>query len=225
VAGKLSVVVAAISAERLSMYNPPQFKATDLSSLDWLVAHDAFGTLISQVDSAPFASHLPVLYERTESQVVVAGHWARPNPQWHDIEKQRVLFIFQGPHAYISPRWYVDPQKQVPTWNYAVAHVYGTIRLIHDGAELEKIVVSLSEQYESGAAAPWRLADSDPANRGRLKGIVGFELRADAVQVKLKLNQNHPAANVMGAIEGLRSTGSVDAAAVAALMQTALERR
>ena len=72
---------------------------------------------------------------------------------------------------------------------------------------------------------PWRLADSDPANRERLKGIVGFELRADAVQVKLKLNQNHAAANVTGAIEGLRRTGSVDAAAVAALMQTVLERR
>jgi transcriptional regulator len=207
------------------MYNPPQFNVTDLSWLDWLAANDAFGTLISQVDGAPFVSHLPVLYRRTDAEVVLTGHWARPNPQWHDIEKQRVAFIFQGPHAYISPRWYVDPQKQVPTWNYAVAHVYGTIRLIHDGAELERIVVSLSEQYESGAAAPWRLADSDPANRERLKGIVGFELRADAVQVKLKLNQNHPAANVRGAIEGLRSTGSVDAAAVAALMQTALERR
>jgi transcriptional regulator len=206
------------------MYIPSQFKA-DLSWLDWLAAHDAFGTLISQVDGAPFASHLPVLYRRTDAEVVLTGHWARPNPQWRGIEKQRVLFIFQGPHAYISPRWYVEPEKQVPTWNYAVAHVYGTIRPIHDGVELEKIVVSLSEVYESGAASPWRLADSDPANREQLKGIVGFELRADDVQVKLKLNQNHPAANVTGAIAGLRSTESADAAAVAALMQMALDRR
>lgn len=207
------------------MYSPPQFKSTDLSWLDWLAAHDAFGTLISQVDGAPFASHLPVLYHRSDAQVVLTGHWARPNPQWRGIETQRVMFIFQGPHAYISPRWYADPHKQVPTWNYAVAHVYGTIRLIHAAAELERIVVSLTQRYEAGAAEPWRLADSDPSNRERLKGIVGFELRADDVQLKLKLNQNHPAANVTGAIEGLRSTGSGDAAAVAALMQTALERR
>jgi len=187
--------------------------------LDWLATHYPFGTLISQLEGAPFASHLPVLYHRAAQQVVLTGHWARPNPQWREIENQRVLFIFQGPHAYISPRWYADSAKQVPTWNYAAAHVYGTLRTIHDAGELERIVVSLSEQFESGAAAPWRFADSDPANRARLKGIVGFELRSDTVQVKLKLNQNHPAANVSGAIAGLRNTGSPEAAAVAALME------
>jgi transcriptional regulator len=135
------------------------------------------------------------------------------------------MFIFHGPHAYISPRWYADTAKQVPTWNYVAAHVYGAIRLIQEGDELENIVTSLAQKFESGAPTPWTLADSDPANRSRLRGIVGFELRSDSVQVKLKLNQNHPAANVTGAISGLRSTGSPEAAAVAALMQKELDRR
>ncbi len=207
------------------MYNPPHFTSTDLTWLDWLADHHAFGTLISQVEGAPFATHLPVLSHRTDTQVVLTGHWARPNPQWRDIETQRVLFIFQGPHAYISPRWYTDTAKQVPTWNYAAAHVYGTIRTIHEPDELEKIVTSLSQQFESSAPNPWTLADSDPANRARLRGIVGFELRSDSVQIKLKLNQNHPAANVAGAIAGLRETGSEEAAAVAALMQRELDLR
>jgi transcriptional regulator len=207
------------------MYNPPQFTSTDLNWLDWLAEHHPFGTLVSQVDGAPFSSHLPVLYQRTEGQATLTGHWARPNPQWRDIESQRVLFMFQGPHAYISPRWYADTLKQVPTWNYVAAHVYGTIRLIHDGPELEQVVVRLSEKFESGAATPWRLADSDPANRARLKGIVGFELRSDAMQVKLKLNQNHPTANVAGVIAGLRATGSHEDAAVATLMQQELDKR
>jgi predicted FMN-binding regulatory protein PaiB len=43
--------------------------------------------------------------------------------------------------------------------------------------------------------------------------------------VKLKLNQNHPAANVTGVITGLRNTGSEEAAAVAALMQKELDKR
>jgi transcriptional regulator len=63
------------------MYNPPHFASADLTSLDWLAEHHAFGTLISQVDGAPFASHLPVLYSRTDNQVLLTGHWARPNPQ------------------------------------------------------------------------------------------------------------------------------------------------
>jgi transcriptional regulator len=209
------------------MYNPPHFTTTDLTWLDWLAEHHAFGTLVSQVDGAPFASHLPVLYRRTDNQVVLTGHWARPNAQWREIEGQRVLFIYEGPHAYISPRWYTDSQKQVPTWNYVAAHVYGTIRRIEEGDALERIVVSLSERFESGAATPWRFADTDPANRARLKGIVGFELRSDNLQIKikLKLNQNHVPANVAGVITGRRATGSEEAAAVADLMQKELERR
>jgi transcriptional regulator len=207
------------------MYNPPHFTSTDPTWLDWLAEHHPFGTLVSQVEDAPFASHLPVLYKRTDGEVILTGHWARPNPQWHALENQRVLFLFQGPHAYISPRWYTDTPKQVPTWNYVAAHVYGTIRLIQEGPELERIVVSLADKFESGATTPWSLADSDPANRTRLRGIVGFELRSTSVQVKLKLNQNHPAANVAGVIAGLRDTGSAEAAAVAALMQKELDKR
>jgi transcriptional regulator len=207
------------------MYNPPHFTSTDLTWLDWLAEHHPFGTLVSQADGAPLASHLPVLYQRKDGQAILTGHWARPNPQWREIETQRVLFMYQGPHSYISPRWYTDTPKQVPTWNYVAAHVYGTIRLINDGPELEDIVVRLAEKFESGADTPWRFADSDPANRARLKGIVGFELRSVSVQVKLKLNQNHPAANVTGVITGLRDTGSEEAAAVAALMQKELDKR
>ena len=207
------------------MYNPPHFTSTDPTWLDWLAEHHPFGTLISQVEDAPFASHLPVLYKRTDGEVTLTGHWARPNPQWREIETQRALFLFQGPHAYISPRWYADTPKQVPTWNYVAAHVYGTIRLIQEGPELEHIVVSLAAKFESGATTPWSLADSDPANRARLRGIVGFELRSTSVQVKLKLNQNHPVANVAGVIAGLRDTGSEEAAAVAALMQQELDKR
>jgi transcriptional regulator len=39
------------------------------------------------------------------------------------------------------------------------------------------------------------------------------------------LNQNHPPANVEGVIAALRSQGGDDAAALAALMQQALEKR
>ncbi|MGH8291050.1 MAG: FMN-binding negative transcriptional regulator [Steroidobacteraceae bacterium] len=210
------------------MYLPDAFRSSDLADLDRLAAHNAFGTLISQVDGAPFASHLPVLYRRAEARVTLTGHWARANPQWRGIEGQRVLFILHGPHAYISPRWYVEPQKNVPTWNYAVAHVYGRLRVIHETQELERIVTALATQYEAGAQEPWRFEDTGGARRARLKAIVGFELCADDVQVKMKLGQNHPDGNIRGAIEGLRaegSAGSAEATVVASWMQERLERR
>jgi transcriptional regulator len=207
------------------MYLPEAFKAGDLRLLDRLVAYNAFGTLFSQVDGAPFVSHLPVLYRRAEGQVRLTGHWARANPQWRQIEGQRALFILHGPHAYISPRWYVEPQQNVPTWNYVVAHVYGRVRVTHDLAELERVVTSLVAQYESGAPQPWRLEETGEVGRARLRAIVGFELSADEVQVKVKLGQNHPAANVRGAIAGLRAAGSAESLETAAWMEDALEGR
>ena len=201
------------------MYLPQAFRSTDLADLDRMAAHDAFGTLISMRDEAPYASHLPVLSRRAGEHVRVTGHWARANPQWREIEHQRVLFIFHGPHAYITPRWYTEPEQNVPTWNYATAHLCGRIRVIHELPELERIVTALAAKYESGAARPWRLEDTGAAGRERLKAIVGFELTPDEIEVKLKLNQNHSPENVRGAIAGLNSRGDAQSAAVAALMQ------
>jgi len=206
------------------MYIPPAFHETDLARLDWLARHDAFGTLISVVDGAPLATHLPLLYRREGERVILTGHWARPNPQWRTIEAQRVLCILHGPHAYISPRWYTEPQNNVPTWNYAAAHLYGRVRLMHAPAALAKIVAALAAFYEAEAAAPWRMSDNE-ANEQRLRGIVGFELTVDEVQLKFKLNQNHAAPNIAGAIAGLQSAGTDDARAVATLMQQGLNDR
>jgi transcriptional regulator len=207
------------------MYIPEAFNAHDLRALDRLAGYNAFGTLVSQMEGTPFASHLPVLYRRVREQVTLTGHWARANPQWRGIEGQRVLFMFHGPHAYISPRWYVEPQKNVPTWNYAVAHLYGRVRVIQDTAELESIVTALAAQYEAGADNPWRFGDTGEAGKVRLKAIVGFDLSADEIQVKLKLSQNHVAGNVRGAVEGLRAAGSAESIEVADWMEQAFGER
>lgn len=207
------------------MYIPQAFSSRDPEALDRLVFYNAFGTLVSQYGGTPFASHLPVLYRRAEGRVTVTGHWARANPQWREIEGQRVLLILHGPHAYISPRWYLEPDKNVPTWNYAVAHIYGRVRVTRDIAELERIVTSLAAQYEAGAPEPWRFEDTGEAGRARLKAIVGFELAAEELEVKMKLGQNQVEGNMLGAIDGLRAVGSADSLAVAQWMEEALQQK
>jgi len=207
------------------MYVPQVFASHHPDVLDRLVDYNAFGILVSQHEGAPCASHLPVLYRRAEGRVILTGHWARANPQWRDIGGQRVLFILHGPHAYISPRWYLEPEKNVPTWNYAAAHVYGRVRIIHEVDELERIVTALAQRYEAGAQKPWRFEDTGPSGRARLEAIVGFELAADEVEVKLKLNQNHVEGNVRGAMDGLRAAGSEGARTVADWMEEALAQR
>lgn len=113
----------------------------------------------------------------------------------------------------------------MPTWNYITAHVYGKVRITREDPELQRIVVALAEKFEAGAATPWTLAASGPDTATRVRGVVGFELHADSVQIKPKLSQNQPVVNVEGTIAGLRGTASEESAAVAALMQKELERR
>ncbi len=207
------------------MFLPRKFAIDDLAALDALVARDAFVTLISQVDGSPFATHLPVLYERHGAQVRFIGHWARANAQWRDIERQDVLLIVHGPHAYVSPTWYADPTATVPTWNYATAHVTGRIHLIQERQALSELVARLAEKYESAIGSNWRFPETAPGTTHELAGIIGFELVAEHIQIKHKLNQHHADASVEGAVAGLRSTGRQLDDEVAEMMQDALRRR
>ncbi len=207
------------------MYLPAHFdRSADAHALDALIERDPFVTLVSAHEGAPLATHLPVLAHRGADGLRLLGHWARSNPQWTSIEGQSVLAIVHGPHAYVSPRWYPDSRRAVPTWNYAAAHLYGRIRLIAGEAELSALVDTLARHFETGAA-PWRFEDTEPSTRGMLAGIVGFEMAVARIEVKYKLSQNHSAERIAGAIVGLREEGGANGAEVADLMAAALAER
>ncbi len=188
------------------MYIPKSFASSDLAVLERLLERDAFVTLVSAIDGVPYVSHLPVLLERDRDSIALRGHWARPNPQWENIVGQKVLAIVHGPHAYVSPTWYVDPSERVPTWNYATAHLVGTIGLTEDKDELRTIVRDLARVYEGDTEGAWTYEQAHAYAERILGGIVGFRLAVERVEIKLKMNQNHPAANVAGVIAGLEAT-------------------
>jgi transcriptional regulator len=208
------------------MYTPRAFAEDDLAGLDWLLARDPFATLVTRGDDGlPLAAHLPVLYARDGDTVVLEGHWARPNPQAGHAGP--ALLIVHGPHHYISADWYPDKaaMARVPTWNYAAAHLHGTLQPLHDEAALASIVARLGERFEPAVGGRWRYDHDDTRERGQLRGIVGFRLVAERIELKFKLNQNHPPANVEGVVAGLRGLPGEAAAEVAALMADRLTRR
>ena len=109
------------------MYIPKAFQVSDSRVLAEFIASNSFATLISSVQGSLFATHLPLILDQSRSsQGVLLGHVARANRHWQAFDgQQEALAIFHGPHAYISPSWYASSSPAVPTWNYAVAHVYG----------------------------------------------------------------------------------------------------
>lgn len=204
------------------MYSPRAYLETDLAQLDALVAADPFATLVTMRDGAPVASHLPILYARDGDAVVFRGHWARANPQWRDGGD--ALLMLHGPHAYVSPSWYPDKEDEarVPTWNYAVAHVSGTLEILDDTASLAAIVSDLSDRHETANGSDWRFEPDRADHAVQLKGIVGFRMQPRHIALKFKLNQNHPDANRLAVAAALRAQDGDDARAVARLMD---ERR
>lgn len=207
------------------MYTPRHFIETDLTALDALFERDAFITLVTMVDGAPFASHLPVLYRRDGDHIHIEGHWSRANPQWIDIGGQNAMMIVHGPHAHVSPTWYAHPDQQVPTWNYATAHLYGGIEVLEAAIDTLAIVAALAERYEPQIDSDWRFPESAPTEVDALRGIVGFRFEPKRVELKFKLNQNHPEQNVRGVIRGLMARGDENAVAIADLMQHRLDQR
>ena len=172
------------------MYVPPHFRLDDPEALAAFMERNAFATLVTLHDGAPFATHLPVLVERRDDGLTLAAHMARANPQWRDFGDQDVLVIFAGPHAYVSPSWYRDP-KSVPTWNYATAHVYGRARVVDDRDAVYDLLRRLTDREERERPAPWRTESlSADYITAMMQGIVAFTIVPARVEGKYKLSQN-----------------------------------
>jgi len=124
--------------------------------------------------------------------------------------------VFQGPHAYISPSWYLAPN--VPTWNYAVAHVRGIPRLIEDPAELDALVERLTQYHESQMPSPYQSGLANEQRERLLDMIVGFEIEITELQGKFKISQNRSPEEQQSVIAGLNQSNNPLAAAVAELM-------
>ncbi len=203
------------------MYTPPYFAESDLAELDRLAAAYPFATLVTVEGGSPYISHLPVLYSRQTGVLELRGHWSRANPQWRHTGE--ATLILHGPDAYVSPSWYPDKDSaaRVPTWNYAVAHLSGPLEISDAEAFLAGIVSDLSERFEASVGSDWRFEFERDELRRQLRGIVGFKMMPKRIEVKFKLNQNHPPANIESVASAL-ANGGEDQRAIAALMRAKL---
>lgn len=196
------------------VYVPPHFAEPRKEVLADFIRDHNFGILVTTGDAGVTASHIPFLYDAEDGvHGTLWAHLARGNQQLKDLGAGReTLAIFEGPHGYITPRWYAT-HPAVPTWNYSIVHAYGTAEPIEDVAELERLVARLADHHEAGAAAPWRLADQPEKYRqGMLRGISGFAIRVTRLEGKFKLSQNRDATDRARVIAGLRAEGSTELA-------------
>lgn len=204
----------------MTIYTPAHFAMADRAAVARLMHDYPFATVVTPATPEPHVSHLPLLLVAgCEPHGTLIGHMARANPQWEHAADVESTAIFQGPHAYVSPSWYAEPAKAVPTWNYAAVHAHGVLEIIRDPIETRGILDALVQRFEAGRDAPWQFTMPERQRDALVGAIVAFRMRIRRLTAKFKLSQNRPAVDQVRVAAALDGEGYAEAAAVAAWMR------
>lgn len=209
------------------MYIEKRYEETRVEVLHGLIRAYPLATLVTQAADGLNANHIPMHISDSPAPFgTLRGHVARANPILADMTGEaEVLAIFHGPNTYISPSWYAtkaETGKVAPTWNYAVVHAYGHLRLVEDPAWIRAQLDALSAHNEAGFAQPWMVSDApEDFVQGLIGAIVGFEMVITRLVGKWKVSQNQPPRNQASVVEGLHASGHPFAPDMAALVEKA----
>jgi transcriptional regulator len=198
------------------MYVPKLYHQPFDEHAKQFVRANAFGLLVSQVNGRITGTHIPL--ELNADSSALEGHASRGNPQWKNFANgEEVLAVFTGPHSYVSSSWY--DHENVPTWNYIAIHIYGTIRII-EGEELLRSLTSIVDKYEHGRPGRVSVETMSPEFvESHVKGLVGFSIKINEVQVAHKLSQNRDDKNHQAIIDQLQKESNHDSLRIAEAMK------
>ena len=195
------------------MYVPPHFSEPLPEVLFDVIEKNPFGVLVTNGKSGLDANHIPFLLNRTDGpQGVLHCHVARANSVWQDIATgEEVLAVFRAAESYVSPNWYPSKHefhKQVPTWNYIVAHAHGRVTIRDDERYIRGVVARLTRIHETSEPQPWKMSDSSRDFIDMMvKAVVGIEIEITRLVGKAKLSQNKEARDIRNAGEKLVAKG------------------
>jgi transcriptional regulator len=159
-----------------------------------LMREHPFASLISNDDQGfPFVTHIPLHLVEEGENYKLLGHVAKPNPHWKYLAaRPQALVTFMGPQAYMSPKVYPDLAR-VPTWNYLAVHCKVTAQLVEASQAKDRILKTLIGDHEPPYKQQWIDLGQEYQHK-MLAGIVAFELKIEALECKIKLNQHRPEA-------------------------------
>lgn len=190
-----------------------------------LIRVQPLATVVTLSSSGLNANHIPLYLSKLPAPLgALRGHVARANPMLSDvISNIESLAVFHGPNAYISPSWYATKKetgKVVPTWNYAVVHAYGILRVVDNPAWLRAHLEDLTAHNEASFAEPWAVSDAPHEYiENIMASIVGIEMVITELSGKWKVSQNQPSKNQFGVVAELKASSLPDAPEMAALVE------
>lgn len=144
------------------------------------------GMLVSTKDGVPYITHIPIIYNEKKGKLV--AHIDKYNPQLETlIDGAEVTVVFKGPDTYISPGIYTT--KQLPTWNYIIVHITGTITLINDPEATKDTIIAMTEFLEH-PDHKFILEKDNPRMKRSINYIRAFDITITNWEGKFKLSQD-----------------------------------
>lgn len=190
------------------MHSQPLFVENRPSELQRLMRAHPLATLVIVGPQGAQAQLLPLQFVPGAPHGRLLGHIARGHPFHTEAPGgSEALVIFQGPNAYISPRWYVNGQKSgrnAPSWNYTAVQARGPLRWIDDRDWLLTHLGALTAEQEAEREAPWSLHETaaDVLDNAARR-LIGFEIEIAEIAGKRFLSQQRTEADRRSVIEHL----------------------
>ena len=127
------------------MYPPPYHQSDDIQKMIAVIKQYPLGMLLTVHNGKPLTTHIPIIYHEESGKLV--AHIDKQNPQVETLtDGAEVTVVFRGPDTYISPSVYTT--KQLPTWNYMIVHITGTIHLINEAEAAKETMISMTHFLE-----------------------------------------------------------------------------
>jgi transcriptional regulator len=199
------------------MYTPGKFKNDDKKELLAFMQSNPFGCIVTVQNHVPVATHIPFEVMEEDGFITVYGHISAANPQASHLHQQNALFIFSGPHAYVSAAWY--NHVNVSTWNYCAVHASGVLELI-EGTELEAHLRRMMAHYDAGRSTGNMEHMSYAEFSKQMKGVAGFKMKDPQLQGSWKLSQNRNDEDYTRVVKELLASGNVSDEEIATLMMS-----
>ena len=198
------------------MLENPLYATEDERLVRELITENPWATVVSTPGSGLVASHYPVLLDDSP-ELAILMHVGRPDEKLHHFGSGEVLVIIAGANGYISPSWYGADRTPVPTWNFIVAHCYGTPTLL-DADCNQALLRRLTADFEHRVENPVLL---DPQVSARLAPrTVGLRIPIERFICKNKMSQDEDPSTQAQVIAELERPGPYCNPALAKRMRT-----